>query len=69
MSASAFLLGTAKERAKQILAESEMMTMTSRDWSAFVGALDSVDIPRPKLSAAIKRRKRSFDSVWQRSAA
>lgn len=57
MSVSAFLLGTAQERAKQILAESEMITLTSRDWSAFAKALDNTDKPRPKLSAAIKRHR------------
>ena len=55
MSASAFLLGTAQERAKQILAESEMITLTSRDWNAFTKALDTADKRRPKLSAAMKR--------------
>lgn len=57
MSVSAFLLGTAQERAKQILAESEMITLTSRDWRAFAKALDNVDKPRPKLSAAMKRHR------------
>jgi len=55
MSVSAFLLGTAQERARQILAETEMITLTSRDWNAFAKALDNTDEPRPKLSAAIKR--------------
>ena len=55
MSVSAFLLGTAQERAKQILAESEMITLTSRDWNAFVKTLDTADKRRPKLSAAMKR--------------
>ena len=55
MSVSAFLLGTAQERARQILAESEMITLTSRDWNAFVQALDNADKRRPKLSAAMKR--------------
>jgi len=55
MSVSAFLLGTAQERARQILAESEMVTLTSRDWNAFAQALDNADKPRPKLSAAMKR--------------
>jgi uncharacterized protein (DUF1778 family) len=55
VSVSAFLLGTAQERAKQILAESEMITLTSRDWNAFVKALDTADKRRPKLSAAMKR--------------
>lgn len=57
MSVSAFLLGTAQERAKKILAESEMITLTSRDWSAFAKALDNADKPRPILSAAIKRHR------------
>ena len=35
MSVSAFLLGAAQERARQILAESETITLTSRDWNAF----------------------------------
>ena len=55
MSVSAFLLGTAQERAKQILAESEMITLTSRDWNAFVKTLDTADKRRPKLSSAMKR--------------
>lgn len=55
MSVSAFLLGTAQERARQILAESEMVTLTSRDWNAFAKALDNADKRRPKLSAAMKR--------------
>lgn len=55
VSVSAFLLGTAQERAKQILAESEMITLTSRDWNAFTKALDDTDKRRPKLSAAMKR--------------
>ena len=57
MSVSAFLLGTAQERAKQILAEKEMITLTSRDWNAFTKALDNADKPRPKLSAALKRHR------------
>ena len=60
MSVSAFLLATAQERAKQILAESEMVTLTSRDWTAFAKALDNADKPRPKLSAAMKRHR-----AWQ----
>ncbi|MDD5330574.1 MAG: DUF1778 domain-containing protein [Sulfuricella sp.] len=55
MSVSAFLLGAAQERARQILAEKEMITLTARDWNAFAQALDNADKPRPKLSAAIGR--------------
>ncbi len=57
MSVSAFLLGTAQERAKQILADTEMMTLSSRDWNAFANALDNADKPRPKLSAAMKHHR------------
>ena len=55
VSVSAFLLGAAQERAKQILAEAETLTLTSRDWNAFASALDNADKPRPKLAAAIQR--------------
>jgi uncharacterized protein (DUF1778 family) len=57
LSVSAFLLGAAQERARQILADSEMLTLTARDWKAFAQALDNADKPRPKLSAAIKRHQ------------
>jgi uncharacterized protein (DUF1778 family) len=57
MSVSAFLLGTAQERARQILAETEMLTLTTRDWNAFSKALDNTDKPRPKLAAAMKRHR------------
>jgi len=57
MSVSAFLLGTAQERAKQILAEQEMITLSSRDWNAFAKALDNADKPKPKLSAAMKHQR------------
>ena len=64
MSVSAFLLGAVQERARQILAEQETMTLTSRDWNAFAMALDNADKPRPKLSAALKRH-----SEWQQDKA
>lgn len=60
MSVSAFLLGAAQERARHVLAESEMLTLTPRDWKAFFQALDNADKPRPKLSAAMKRHRK-----WQ----
>lgn len=60
MSVSAFLLGTAQERARQILAASEMIALSSRDWNAFVKGLDNTKKPRPRLSAAMKRHR-----AWQ----
>ena len=62
LSVSAFLLGAAQERAKQILTENESITLTSRDWRAFVKALDNTEKPRPKLAAAMKRHRN-----WQKS--
>ena len=52
VSLSAFLIASAQERAKQILAESETLTLSPRDWNAFFAALDNADKPRPKLKAA-----------------
>jgi uncharacterized protein (DUF1778 family) len=52
VSLSAFLIASAQERAKQILAENETLTLSPRDWDAFFAALDSTDKPRPKLEAA-----------------
>jgi len=54
---SAFLLGAAQERAKQVLGEAEWMTLSPRDWDAFFAALDKVDKPRPKLAAAMQRHR------------
>jgi uncharacterized protein (DUF1778 family) len=52
VSLSAFLITSAQERAKKILAESEALTLSPRDWDAFFMALDDVDKPRPKLESA-----------------
>lgn len=57
MTVSAFLLGTAQERAREILAEKEMVTLSSRDWIAFAKALDNTEKSRPKLAAAMKRHR------------
>jgi len=61
MSVSAFLLGTAQERARQILAESEMLTLSARDWETFAKSLDKTEAPRPKLAAAMQRHRN-----WQK---
>jgi len=54
---SAFLIGAAQERARQVLSQSEMLTLSPRDWEAFFAALDQVDKPRPKLEAAMRRHQ------------
>lgn len=52
VSLSAFLIASAQARAREILAESETLTLSPRDWDAFFLALDNADKPRPKLEAA-----------------
>ena len=55
LSVSAFLIGAAQERAKQILAERETLTLSPCDWEAFFQTLDDLDKPRPRLKAAMGR--------------
>lgn len=52
VSLSAFLVASAQDRAKQVLAESETLTLSPRDWNAFFSALDKADKPRPALKTA-----------------
>jgi uncharacterized protein (DUF1778 family) len=54
LSLSAFLLGAAQERAQEVLAESESLSLTPSDWEAFFSALDQADKPRPRLEAAAR---------------
>lgn len=61
MTVSAFLLGCGHQRAREILAEQEMLTLTPRDWAAFAKALDNTRKPRPRLAAAMKRHRE-----WQK---
>ncbi len=61
MTISAFLLGTAHERAQKILAEKELVTLTARDWAAFTKALEKTEKPRPKLASAMQRHRE-----WQK---
>lgn len=55
MSLSSFLVSSASERAKQVVAERETLTLTARDWRAFLAGLDKPERRRPKLEAAAKR--------------
>jgi uncharacterized protein (DUF1778 family) len=52
LSLSAFLIASAQDRARELLAESESLTLSPRDWDYFFSALDNADKPRPKLEAA-----------------
>ena len=59
VSLSNFLVAAAADRAKELVAERETLTLTPRDWSKFLGALDKAERPRPRLEAAARRyRKR-----------
>lgn len=62
MTVSAFMLATAHERAKQILADAEMITLTARDWATFARSLDESERPRPQLAAAMERHR-----DWQKT--
>lgn len=55
MSLSGFLVSIAADRAKEVVAEHETLTLTPRDWEAFLAALDEADRPRPRLAAAARR--------------
>lgn len=55
MSLSSFLVSIAADRAKEVVAEHETLTLTPRDWDAFLAALDNADRPRPRLAAAARR--------------
>ncbi|MFL6198430.1 MAG: DUF1778 domain-containing protein [Thermoanaerobaculia bacterium] len=55
MSLSSFLVSIAADRAKEVVAEHETLTLTPRDWEAFLAALDEADRPRPRLAEAARR--------------
>jgi uncharacterized protein (DUF1778 family) len=42
-------------RDKEVVTEHEALTLTPRDWEAFLTALDGADRPRPRLAAAARR--------------
>ncbi len=55
MSLSSFLVTSASKRAKELVAERETITLTARDWKAFLAALDEPERRRPRLEKAAKR--------------
>ncbi|MBF0436598.1 MAG: DUF1778 domain-containing protein [Magnetococcales bacterium] len=52
MSVSSFLVSAASDRAREILAEHEKITLTPQDWQVFLAALDRDDPPSPRLREA-----------------
>lgn len=62
MSLSSFLVSVASERAKSVVSEHEILTLSARDWEVFLTALDEAKKPRPRLEAAVRRyRERRRD--------
>jgi uncharacterized protein (DUF1778 family) len=55
MSLSTFLVSIAADKAQQVVAEHEVMTLSAKDWDSFVAALDAEDRPRPNLEQAVSR--------------
>jgi uncharacterized protein (DUF1778 family) len=54
MSLSSFLVSSAAQRAKEVVAGHETLTLTKRDWQAFLAGLDKADRGRARLSKAAK---------------
>ena len=55
MSLSGFLVSSAAERAKEIVAGRETLTLTARDWRVFLSGLEKPERKRPRLKAAARR--------------
>jgi uncharacterized protein (DUF1778 family) len=55
MSLSGFLVSSASERAKEVMAKRETLTLTARDWRVFLSGLEKPERRRPRLEAAAKR--------------
>jgi len=55
MSLSGFLVSSAAERAKEVVAKRETLTLTARDWRVFLSGLEKPERRRPRLEAAAKR--------------
>ena len=59
VSLSSFLVSAAADRARELVAEREILILTPRDWRKFVRAIDETGRPEPRLEAASHRyRKR-----------
>ena len=63
LSVSAFLLGAAQDRAKQVLNEAELISLMATDWTLFFSALENADKPRPRLAKAMTRHQTWIDKT------
>jgi uncharacterized protein (DUF1778 family) len=55
MSLTGFLVSAATQKAQELLAERERLTLSARDSQAFLAALDKPARRRPRLERALKR--------------
>ena len=58
MSLSSFLVSVASDRAREVVAQHETLTLSPRDWDTFLTVLDEPERPRPQLEAAVRRYRR-----------
>lgn len=65
LSVSAFLLGAAQDRAKQVLNEAELVSLKATDWTSFFNALDNSEKPRPRLAKAMSRHQKWIETTKQ----
>lgn len=55
VSVSTFMLNSALERAQQMLAQHEALTLSAQDWDKFVSVIDNPPPPNPRLKTAMKK--------------
>ena len=55
VSISTFMVNSAQERAQQMLAQHEALTLSSQDWDKFVSVIDNPPPPNQRLKAAMKK--------------
>lgn len=55
VSVSTFMLNSAQERAQQMLAQHEALTLSAQDWDKFVSVIDNPPPPNQRLKAAMKK--------------
>ncbi len=55
VSISTFMVNSAQERAQQMLAQHEALTLSAQDWDKFVSVIDNPPLPNPRLKTAMKK--------------
>lgn len=55
VSISTFMVNSAQERAQQMLAQHEALTLSAQDWDKFVSVIDNPPPPNQRLKTAMKK--------------